>query len=178
MTKNAIDETNKEKNAGKEQQETTDTANTTETKAEAKEELPESDLVDDKKQDAATATLEPTVNNEKQNEEKEFEKIQKHEEELQKKISARSDEPGESKESKPETKEEEKPVKEEDEETPAPSTMKEEDKKDLGEYQYVLDKGTKRLIEENDVEQDLKNLEKKPTETKPAGMKEGTPIPK
>ena len=34
------------------------------------------------------------------------------------------------------------------------------------------------MIEENDVEQDLKNLEKKPTETKPAGMKEGTPIPR
>jgi hypothetical protein len=64
MTRNAIDETTKESNAGKEQT-TTDTAKTTETKAETKEELPESDSVDDKKQDAATATLEPTINNEK-----------------------------------------------------------------------------------------------------------------
>jgi hypothetical protein len=30
--------------------------------------------------------------------------------------------------------------------------MKEEDKKDLGEYQYVLDKGTSRLLKEQDVE--------------------------
>ena len=86
--------------------------------------------------------------------------------------SKKTEEPSES---KPETKE---PVKEEEDETPAPPAMKDDDKKDLGQDQYVLDKGTRRLIEENDVEQDLKNLEKDPTETKPAGMKEGTPIPR